>query len=233
MLRAGSLFRVAVVSPRLGRPFIGDLGQIAVMLGIELSPQSFRSKECDDHRICVHTAHENADDLAVLVPMRDRLGGRQRKALTDGRFNGRTGGGDEIAELVRGTNNKRPDRTRSQLHQMNRNDSPGALDTELFEESRRHDRARGNVRVWVQKSATDDADSNDREASAKDLACPPAERAASHSTQVSNDLRYRHGIGREVELRLEKGWVKILRAMGLGENVSYIVRPEGHECYSP
>jgi hypothetical protein len=192
-------------------------GQIAVMFSIKLLAQLFRSNEGDEDRICIHTSHKDADNLAVVVPFRHSLGGRQRKALADGGFNGSTSRGDEISELVRCTDHERPDGTRSQLHQVDGNDPPGALYTELFEEGRCHDRGRGYIRVWVQKSTTNDADENDRKASAKDLASPAAHRTARHGAQISNYLRYRHGIRGEVELRREEGWVEILGAMGLEE----------------
>lgn len=66
--------------------------------------------------------YEDSDDDAILIA-RYNLAlccvlGRQWKALANGRLDGRRSGGDEVAELVGCTNNKGPEGTRRQLHEV-------------------------------------------------------------------------------------------------------------------
>lgn len=63
-------------------------------------------------------------DLSILADQRS-----QRKPLTEARFNGRTCGRNQVAELVAGTDDESSEATWRQFHEMNRNDTPGTLDT--------------------------------------------------------------------------------------------------------
>ena len=98
---------------------------------------------------------------------------------------------------------------------MDGDDTPCALDAELFKEGSSHNRLGGNVGIWVQQRGSDDTDDDDGESSAKDLAGPAAESAARDSTQVSDNLRDRDSIARKAELVGEQRGIEILRAMRL------------------
>lgn len=98
---------------------------------------------------------------------------------------------------------------------MNWNNTPCALHTELLEERGGDDGVRGGVGIWVQESRADDADEDDGEATPKDLRAVAYCDAAGHGAQVSDNLGYGNGVGGEVVLVGQHGWVEILGSVGL------------------
>lgn len=185
------------------------------MIGIKVPAQTLGSSNRQQNHIRKDTAHEDANDLAVLVAVGRSLGGWQRESLADGRLDGRTGRGHEVTELVRSTDDEGTNGTRRELHQVNGDHTPGTLHTELLKESGGHDAFVLDEGVGVEEGAADDADRDDGEASAKDLAGPAAECAASQGAQVGDDLGDRDGVLRELELVAEHSGVQILGAVGL------------------
>ena len=115
--------------------------------------------------------------------------------------------------MVGSANDECSETARGELHQMDRDHAPSALDAELFEESGRdHSLAAGEC-VRVEQSSTDDGYEDDAEPSTKDLGRVSDDRSACHGSQIGNHLSHSHSIWRELELIFEHGWIKILRAM--------------------
>ena len=152
------------------------------MCCIEVVAETLGTQKDDHNEIRIDTGHENADHLAIIVTLRNALGRGKWEFLPNLGFDGGTGGRNEVTKLVRRSHHKRADRARGQLHQMDGDDTPCALDAELFKEGSSHNRLGGNVGIWVQQRASDDTDGDDGESSAKDLAGPAAESAARDST---------------------------------------------------
>lgn len=96
---------------------------------------------------------------------------------------------------------------------MDRNDAPGALDTELLEEGRCNHCVGAGEGVRVQKRAADDANEDDAESSPEDLRAVANGRAASHSSQISHNLCDCDGVRGEFELVCQHGRVNVLRTM--------------------
>lgn len=194
------------------------------MFGIKLLTELLGPEEGDENGVAEHTPHEDADDLAVIKAFGRIRGWRQREALTDGRLDGGTGRRHKVAKLVGGTDSEGSDRTRRQLHQMNRDDTPGTLHTELLEESSCHDLVGGDISVWVQQGSSNNADYDNREATTEYLTGPATKGAASHRAKVGNDLGDSNGVGGEVKLVLKEGRVEVLRAVRL-ERKQKVSRP--------
>ena len=78
---------------------------------------------------------------------------------------------------------------------MDRDNSPGALDAELFEEGCSNDGLAGSERIWVEKSAANDTDEDDGESSPENLRAISDHSSSSHRSKVCDYLRYCDGIG--------------------------------------
>lgn len=63
------------------------LRHVRVMRDIKLPTQSLGAEERDNNHVRIHTAHEDANHLAVLVALLALLRWRQREALANSRFN--------------------------------------------------------------------------------------------------------------------------------------------------
>lgn len=97
---------------------------------------------------------------------------------------------------------------------MDGDHAPSALNTELLEEGCRDHSVTAGECIRVQQSSADDRNEDDAKPSAKDLGRVSNDGSACHSTEIGNHLCHGHGVGRELELVLEHGWVEILRAVG-------------------
>jgi len=117
--------------------------------------------------------------------------------------------------LVGGTHDEGAEGSRGELHQVDRDHAPGALDAELLEEGGGDDGVAGGVSVWIQKRAADDRDEDYGEAAAEDLRAVPDYGAARHGAEVRYYLRDGHGVRAEIVLIGQHGWVEILGAVGL------------------
>jgi hypothetical protein len=148
-------------------------------------------------------------DFSVLVA----LGGATRRkweALADGGFDGGARRRDEVTELVAGSDDESSEASGTELHEMNGDDTPGALHAELLEKCGSHDAVVADEGVGVEEQAADDADYNDAEATTEHLREVSDRGTASHGTQVSDDLRNGDLSGTEIVLVFEHGWVEIL-----------------------
>lgn len=139
---------------------------------------------------------------------------RQREALANGSLDSRTSRRDEVTQLVRSAHDEGSQAARAQLHQMDGDHTPSSLNAELLEESRSHDPLVADERVRVQQSSTNDGYEDDAEAPTESLGEIANGSTSADSTQVCNDLRYRHSVGGEVVLVRKHGRVEILRAVG-------------------
>lgn len=185
------------------------------MFRIKVPTQTLRTSERQQNRIRKDAPHENANDLAVIVAVGHRLGRRQREALADSRLDGRTRRGDQVTQLVGGTDDKGADGTGREFHEVNGDHAPGALYHELLEEGGGHDGFVFDEGVGVEEGAADDADDDYGEAAAEDLTGPAAEGAAGEGAEVGDDLGDCDAVLGEIELVAEHGGVEILGAMGL------------------
>ena len=109
------------------------LGHILIVLDAEFLAQVLRTADCEDDDIEEYAAHEDTDDFPVLVSQCLAFG-RQRESFTGCRFDGRRGGRHEITELVARADDECSEGARGELHEMDGNDAPSALDAELLEE---------------------------------------------------------------------------------------------------
>lgn len=133
---------------------------------------------------------------------------RQREPCRDCRFDGRGSAGNEVAQLVAGTNDKSSEATGGQFHEMDaklrvrigvnfatsndgdsRNDSPGTLHAKLLEECRSHDGLAGREAVRIEQSSTDNGNHNDTEASSEHLRKISDRGAAGHRAKIGNHLQ--------------------------------------------
>lgn len=156
-----SLGLVVPASHNSGVVVEGDVEALAQLLG---------AKKGQENDVGVDAAHEDANDLAVVVAGNALCGGRQREALADAGLDGGRRGGDEVAQLVGGADDKGPEGAGGQLHQVDGNDAPGALDAELLEEGGGHDGGVVHESVWVEQAAADNAAADDAEPTADGLA---------------------------------------------------------------
>lgn len=173
--------------------------QISVVHGVEDTAAVLGTDQGQDDDIGVDTAHEDADDNTILVPL-DLALGWEREAFAHGGFDGRGGRGDEVAELIGSADDEGAEGAGRQFHEMDGDDAPGALHAELLEEGGRDDGLATGEGVWVQKRATEDGDDDDGEPTAKDLRRVADECTASNGTQIGDYLSDGDGIRREVVL---------------------------------
>lgn len=152
---------------------------------------------------------KDADDQSVVVASGLALRW-QREALTNGGFDGRRCRGNQVSELVGSTDDEGTEGTWGQLHKVNWNNTPGTLDAELLEEGGGDDGLAGGEGVWVEESTTNDGDNDDTEATTESLRKVTDSSTTGHGTEVCNDLSDGDGVGREVVLVGEHGWVEIL-----------------------
>lgn len=186
---------------------------VVVVSDVEALAQLLWAKESQDNDVGVDAAHEDADDLAVVVAGNALCGGRQGEALANTGLNGGRRRGDEVAQLVGRADDKGPESTGRQLHQVDGDDSPGALDAELLEEGGGHDGGIVHESVWVEQRAADNAAADDAESTADGLTQETNNRSTSHGAQVGHNLRDGDLVGAEVELVGQHGRVQILAAV--------------------
>lgn len=125
---------IDTITPQLAiRP--GNRGQILISSNIEIAPAILGPDKRQQDNIRIHTAHEDTNDQAILVARNLALG-RQRKLLADSRLDGGRGRRHEVAELVRRADDKGAERARRELHEVDGNHAPRALDAELLEKGR-------------------------------------------------------------------------------------------------
>lgn len=80
------------ISPRHPRVLHGlganNLARIRVVRDVKLAAQVLGADERQHNHVRVHAAHEDADDLAVVVPAHALGAGRQREVLAQARLDG-------------------------------------------------------------------------------------------------------------------------------------------------
>jgi len=145
-----------------------SLLHVVIVSNIQFPALLLWSKEGENDDVGVDTSHEDADDLSVLVALGLAFWW-ERESLADGGLDGGGGGRNQVTELVRGTDDESSERSWRQFHEMNWNDSPSTLHTELLEECGGNDSFAGGKGVRVEKSTTDDTNDDDAKAAAKGL----------------------------------------------------------------
>lgn len=176
-----------VMRHRLFHP-AGHICDVGILARVERPAQMLRSEEREQNDVRVDAAHENADDGAVVVSLGARGRRRKRESLADGRFNRRTRRRNQVAQLVSSTDDKGPEGTRGQFHQVDGNDSPRTLHTELLEESGRNDTVVGHEGIRIEQCATDDANADDTNPTAEDLRAISNHSATGHGAEVGYNL---------------------------------------------
>jgi hypothetical protein len=217
-VRKGSLLGIGIIlwclAPRPLQRCLDCLmacgfAQVLVLFHIEAALEVLRPDECEHDDIQVHASHKDTHDQSVLIP-RDIFQRGQRETITEGGLDGRRSRGGQIPELVRSTDDESAERSRAQLHQVDRDNAPRALDTELLEEGCGHKCVGGGKRIGVQQGAANDGDEDDAEAAAEDLRAVTDNGAAGHGSQISDDLGDGDGVGGEIVLVGEECRVEIL-----------------------
>lgn len=190
----------------------GSFCQIPVVRGIEDAAAVFGTEEGQENDIGVNTAHEDADDDTVLVTLGLALGGKG-ETFADGGFDGRGGGRDEVAELIRGPDDEGAEGAGRQFHEMDGDDAPGTLHAELLKKGGRDDALVRDESVWVQKRTTEDTDGDDGKATAEYLRRVADECSACHGTKVGHHLSDGDCIWREIVLVGQHRRIQILRSV--------------------
>jgi len=96
---------------------------------------------------------------------------------------------------------------------MDRNNTPSALDAELFEKGGCDDGFGRGESIRVEESTADDGDEDYTEATTEDLGGVANYGAAGHGAEIGDHLGYGYGVGGEVVLVGQHRWVEILRAV--------------------
>lgn len=200
------------VSHLINQISTSSLLHVRVVHNTHIATQELRAKESEKDNVCVHSTEEDANDLSVLVAVNLALG-REGELLSNGGLDSRTGARGQVTELVRGTDDESSERAGRQLHQVDGDDSPCALDTELFEEGGGDDGGGAGIGVWVEKSTADDTDEDDAETTAEDGTAVSDGGASGHGAQVGDDLGNGDLVGGEVVLVAQHGGVEILGAV--------------------
>lgn len=79
---------------------------ILIVADVKLAAQVLGSEKGKKQGICVDAAHEDADNLAVVVALDALFGGRQWELLAETSFDGGRCRGDQVTELVGSTDDK-------------------------------------------------------------------------------------------------------------------------------
>lgn len=187
--------------------------QIIIVRHAKLMTQFLRAKERQNDHIREHAAHEDADDFAVIIPLR-LAQRRKRVPLADRGLDRRGGGGDEVAKLVGRADDEGAEGAGGEFHEVDGDDAPCALHAELLEEGGRYDLLVADEGVRVEQRAADDGDEDDAEAAAEDLRGVPDHGPAGHGAEVGHDLRHGDGVGGEAVLVFDHEWVQVLGAVG-------------------
>ena len=140
--------------------------------------------------------------------------GRKRELLADGGLDGRAGGRHEVTELVTGADDEGAEAAGGQLHEVDGDDAPGALDAELLEEGCGDDCVAAGEGVGVEQRAAEDAHDDDAQPPAEDGRAVADERAARHGAEIGNDLGDGDTVGAEVVLVAQHRRVQVLAAVG-------------------
>jgi hypothetical protein len=110
---------------------------------------------------------------------------------------------------------------------MDWDDTPSTLDAELFEECGCDDGVRGSEGVGVKESTTDYANEDDGETTTENLRAVSDHGSTGHGAEICDNLCYGDGIGTEIVLVRQHGWVDILGTVGLKDISGVHRRVEG------
>jgi len=175
------------------------LVQIAIINSFEASSQILRTHKRHDNNVSVNATHEDTHHLPVLVALGFAFRW-EREAGSESGFDGRGGGGSEVAELVGSSYYESAKGARRELHEMDGDYAPCTLDAELLEEGSGDNGFAAGVGVRVEQGAPDNGDENNGEAATEDLGAVADDCTASHGAEICDYLSYGHGIGAEAVL---------------------------------
>jgi hypothetical protein len=186
---------------------------ILISSNIEVPAAVLRAHEREQDHVGIHAAHEDADDETILVP-RHLSFRRERELLADGGLDGRAGRRHEVSELVAGADDEGTEAAGGQLHKVDGDDAPGALNAELLEEGRGDDGVAAGEGVGVQQRAAEDTHDDNAQPAAEDGRAIANECAARHGAEVGDDLGDGDAVGAEVVLVAQHRRVQVLAAVG-------------------
>lgn len=142
-----------------------DLNHVRVILNSSRLAQLLRANKGQDSNVRQDGDHKDADDLAIVVDL--GLTVRRQRILCSGcRLDSSGSAGDEVAELVGGTQEEGGETGRAELEHVRGDDAPAALDPEQLEEGNDHDGLVPHVAVGVEECAGDHAGQDQCEAAA-------------------------------------------------------------------
>ena len=207
------ILMTVVMSSALNTLVSSNLSSITIVRNVKLPPQVLRSNESQGNNINVDTAHENSNDLAIVVPWGSVRSGGERELLANARLDGRRSRRHKVTQLVGSTNHKSSESSGRQLHQVDGNYTPSTLDTELLEKRGGHNSIITDKTVGVQKSTTNNAAADDGEATAHRLTAVSHNGTTSHSTKIGDNLSDSDLALAETKLALQHGRIQILRSV--------------------
>src|SRR4051812_39452476 len=111
-----------------------------------------------------YSTHEDRDDTSIVISLDPSWRRWQRVPLANRGLNRAAGRTDKVTELITGTDDKRSEAAGRQFHEMDGNDTPRSLDSELLEESSRDDRVIAEESVRVDESSAEETHHDDHEA---------------------------------------------------------------------
>ena len=195
---------VALVSQVLMR----HLGQIGIMLDVQTPSSLLWSDKRQQDHISVHRAHEDTNNLAIIVAGLFLAGlgidqGRERVPFAELGFDRRGRRRCEVAELIGCSDHERSQAAGRELHQVDWDDAPSALHAELLEEGGGDHFMGARECVGVEQGAANDGYEDDHKAATDNLTAVAHYRAARHGPKIGADLRDCDGVGGELELVLQ------------------------------
>lgn len=205
--------RLLLITVHLPLPPPRNPCQILISLRIEIPPTILGPQNRQQDNIRIHAAHKDTNDQSVLVPFNLSLR-RQREFLANSRLDRRTRARRKITKLIRRADYECSERAGRKFHEVNGNHAPCALHAELLEKGGCDDTFVADESVGIQQCAAENAHDDDADAAPEDGGRVADERAAGHGAQVGDDLGDGYGVGGEVVLVGEHGWVEVLGAVG-------------------
>ncbi|EEQ41340.1 hypothetical protein CLUG_05467 [Clavispora lusitaniae ATCC 42720] len=195
------------------RQAIFFLGKHIVSLHVKVSASVFGTQKNNDNHVGKNSANKNTHHFGV-VKARLSVWKRDGKSFTNGGFNGRRCRRRQVTQSVRKSNNQGSVCWRRQLGQVDRNNTPGALDTCLQKESAGVDAWALCVCPWVNHGASKKTGQDNGQSSAHKSGKVAAHHSAENGAQVGHGIGHGRAVSSILQLRAQKRRVQILRAVG-------------------
>jgi len=133
--------------------------------------------------------------------------------FSNGCLDGRTCTTSQVSKLIRSSHNESPETAGTELAEVDRNDAPGSLDAELFEEGGGDDAVIADEAVRIQQGATNNTDKDDTEPTSEDGTAISNDCASEHCAEIGDNLCDGYLVRGEAVLTAQHCWIQILASM--------------------